>query len=1498
MKQKFLILTMLAIANPVTLQGQGSEVRFHHIGVEDGLSHSLVSTIVEDSLGFLWFGTEDGLNRFDGYGFRTYYKGRTKRSPSDSWIIKLYVDGHNQLWIGYSGAGLERFDPIRENFHTYIPDTTLQGSISSNMFATGSVSMSGEFFEDSDGQLWIGTDDGLNLYSRSEDRFTRFKHDPQDPASLSDNQVITLFEDRKGFLWVGTKNGLNRMDRSTGKVKRFLPVEDSDRHLNARSITIVCEAPDGSIWVGTQQGGLNIITDPEAEESSVIHMVDTPLNPNHLPGVNNIVGCEEGNMLVATQHGLYRIFKQGDGYREELIPETRGISIYHTIVDSKGCFWASSDDNIERSLFRLSPDTRTIEEFGSRTRDPYLFGGGKVLALHESRTGLVWVGTEKHGIYFVDLNARQFRTIDNYPGRGLYISDNEVYSIYEDSRRQLYIGTKTELDRINLKDGTTRRFNNHYNLKRGLNYEYSDELASTLIGVMEEAPDGKIWMGSFDYKVSLYDPVRDRFLNFHLNEQDSTSFLLWSMRSICVTHDGRVYFGATDNGLCRLMPDGFTFEYFPVVNTGSAAGTNDSHIQYIFEDSEGILWLGTMIGGLNSFDPGKGTFRHYVHDPQNSASISSNRVKCILEPEIHGDEILWVGTNNGGLNRFDKITGTFAAFTMEEGLPSNTIHGILEDKVGNLWLSTNRGLVQFDPVTEKISIYTAEDGLVGNEFNQGAFFKNSEGVMYFGGTNGINYFIPEEIKEKPGYNAPVIFTGFNISGKPVLPGDTINGRVVLEQSIPYTGQITLTHKERFITFEFASLDMAAAGKIRYRYMLDGFEESWNEVDASQRFISYTNMPSGTYTLRVAGTNSDGTIFREPSEIILNVLPPFWQTSLFKLFIAVVILLIFLVILQIRTRMLEHQKKTLARQVEERTKDLREANRMLELKQEEIVKQSEKIAFQRDNLSIQNKLLEDQNDEIQRMAEKLHESDQMKLKFFTNISHEFRTPLTLIMGPTEKLLGREDFSDVPVVKQELELIYRNERRLFKLINQLLEVRRVESGNLKLAVAEDDIAKYLREIHQLFIPYAEKKQIDFRFKADPPSMKVLFDADKIEKIFYNLLSNAFKYTPVNGRIDFSMDKVNRDGSEWLNISVQDSGPGIPEEHLPHIFDRFFQISNKHRSARISSGIGLSLSRDLVLKHNGRIEVQSDPHLGTRFDVLIPVNREVYKKEEILVEPEADLTMEYISSMLETYEYSRNDHFDVPLVGEELFRILLVEDNLDLQKFLYNEMSHTYNVMLAQNGEEGLLVSRQNLPDLIISDIMMPEMDGLEFCRQIKSDELTSHIPVILLTAKSGDESEILGFESGADDYITKPFNPELLRLKVKNFLENRKQMADKFARAASYIPENIKITQIDQGFLEKFVKIVEDNIDDTELSGDYLACELGMSKGNLYKKLKTLTGMTVNIFIRTIRLKVAARLLKQGNYNISEVAYAVGFNNPKYFSTCFSELYSMSPKEYMK
>jgi signal transduction histidine kinase/ligand-binding sensor domain-containing protein/DNA-binding NarL/FixJ family response regulator len=1292
------------------------------------------------------------------------------------------------------------------------------------------------------------------------------------------------------MLWIGTDNGLNRFDPATGRSTRFLPDPDNPNSLKDNVISDILVCPDSCVWVGTFRGGLHIIENAYGEEYRISNLIDKPLNLNLVPSVYKIFKTRQGIMLVGTNNGLYQISKVGGSYRVRLFPETTNIRIDHIVEDPLGFVWVASQQNIRNSLFRLDPDLEIIENFRYDETDPYSYNGGKIIFMDISRTGILWIGAEKLGIYKADLYAKKFHTIDEVPRNNIRLVDKETYAIHEDARGNLYVGTKSGLNMINLTQQTVMDFNNRQEILNNLSWEYAYRLPAELIGTIAETADQKLWMGSFDYKVSLYDPLTGRFLNFHHNEADERSFLGWSLRSICVTHDDRTYFGGTSHGLRRLNDDGKTFSYYPVVNTGDPTGTNDSWITIIREGKDGFLWLGTLKGGLNRMDPATGEFTHFTNDLSNPNSISNNMVKCILEPEIHGEDILWIGTN-GGLNRFDKKSGNFKLYSVEDGLPGNTIHGILEDKLGRLWMSSNQGLIRFDPLTEKIQVYTVEDGLQGNEFNEGAYFKNRDGILYFGGTNGLNYFNPDEIRDNP-HDARAVITSFKLYNRLVMAGDTIDNRVILDKSILHTDELFLTHKHKVISFEFTSLHFIAPSKIKYQYMLEGFDEDWNEVPSNQRFANYTNIPSGDYTFRVLSTNSDGIPSAEPATLVIHVKPPFWETLLFQLLIALLIAALFFATMSIRTRVLKHQKKMLTLEVEERTWEIKTANKLLQDKQDEIVSQ-------RDNLSEQNKLLEEQKIEIQEMAEKLHESDEAKLRFFTNISHEFRTPLTLIMGPTENLLKKKDFSNSESVKEDLSLIYRNEKRLFRLINQLLEIRRVETGTLKLSVKKNDIVGFLQEIHSLVTPLAEKNNIDFRFITDLERLHLHFDADKIEKILYNLISNAMKYAPEGGEIVLSLaTEKGTDEPEMLKISVADNGPGIPAEHLPHIFNRFYQVSSHSKPGNLGSGIGLSLSKELVEKHYGKISVESEIGSGSIFHVYIPVSSDVYMKEEHQSDPDSAISLDFMKSMLEAIEEPvRVD--PVPSEPEEdQFRVLVVEDNLDMQDFLNRELSAHYCVMVAGNGRQALVQAREHPPDLIISDIMMPEMDGLKLCKKLKSDEFTSHIPVFLLTAKSETEHQVSGLEMGADDYIVKPFSIEVLMLKIRNLLENRKQAAEKFSQDANYIPQNIKISEIDQGFLEKFVRLVEENIDNPELSGDWLAYELGMSKGNLYKKLKSLTGLTVNVYIRTIRLKIAARILKQGRYNISEVAYSVGFDNPKYFSTCFSDLFSMSPKEYMK
>jgi signal transduction histidine kinase/ligand-binding sensor domain-containing protein/CheY-like chemotaxis protein len=1484
----FLILTVqLSMA-------QQNQVTFEQLNLADGLSHSLISGCAEDHRGFMWFATQDGLNRYDGYKFKVYQQGRDSRNPTNSWINKIYLDREAQMWIVFQGKGVNRFDTKTEIFYNYIPDKDKPGSISDDHLQPLTRYINNTFYEDCFNNLWIGSQSGLNLYNRKKDSFTAFFHNPNDSSSLSHNRITSISGDSQGNIWVGTQKGLNRLDPKTGKFRRFL-YDSQGNTLSDTTITTIFVENDSTIWIGTPMGGLNLLQFPDNQgKLKISRFLPKSLIKNAEATILRIYKTRTGRMLIGMIGGFYEIKQTSNGWNTISFENTLYSTIEAIIEDPAGNIWVSKESS--KHLLRFNPEITVCEEIPLIAKSFGEIKNIKTLCFQISSTGILWMGTEKDGILKADLNAKNFKLLSNNPLSAPRISHKEVYSIYENTNSELFIGTKEGLNIIDLETKKTDVFEKQSENPKNISFTVSDQIPGNIVGIIKPQLDGKIWLGFFDYKISLFDPKTRKFLSFHHNPSDPNAFKPWSLRSICVTRSNDVYFGSTGGGLVHYNRREQNFNNYPVTETNEG-GTSDYAINIIYEDSQGILWIGTALGGLNRFDPKNGAFKHYKHKPKDKKSISNNLIKSILEPKIHGEDILWIGTQRG-LEKFDKKAETFQLFDKTDGLPSNILHGILEDNKGNLWISSNKGLTCFDPIAFNFQNFTTEDGLQSDEFNEGAYFKNDKGIMYFGGVNGITWFNPAEMANNPYESKPVI-TNFSLFNRPVLPLDTIGKRIILTTNISTQKQIVLTHKDKIFSFEFSSLLFISPKKTQFKYILEGFETDVNVVDASKRYASYTNIPTGEYTFKVWATNSDGKWSPDPAILKIEILPPYWEMIWFKSLLVLTILLLFIAILRIRIRMLKKQKNHLKEQVEKRTSDLKKANEELEIHQNEIIKQNEKIASQRDNLKVQNHELEKQKQEIEAMAQKLHQADELKLRFFTNISHEFRTPLTLILGPTENLLEEESYSDTAKVKETLTLIYKNEKRLFRLINQLLEIRRIETGSLKLKVSEEDIVPFLLSITELFEGMAKNNNINFNFISESDSIKFFFDADKIEKTVFNLLSNSFNYTPSGGAIIVFLEHTEIENQSWIKISVTDTGKGIAQKHLPFIFDRFYQLSTKSETGQISSGIGLSLCKDMIEKHKGKISASSEPGKGTTVEVLIPICVECYDKDEFAEDTDGALQLNYSRSMLDIDTLSSGSRPPQSHTATiDSFRALVIEDDPDMRKYLMDELSVEYHVNTAPNGAVGLKMIQTQMPDLIVSDIMMPVMDGYELCKNIKSNELTSHIPVILLTAKTSEEHQIQGLEYGADDYITKPFNLNILKLRIRNILEVRAQLAKKFVSELDMIPSNIKISEIDHGFLEKMVKIIEDNIDDSDLSGDRLASELGVSKGNLYKKLKALSGLTVNIFIRNIRLKIAAKLLKKGNYSISEVAYSVGFNNPKYFSTCFSELFKMSPKEYMQ
>lgn len=1448
--------------------GQSSVAKFSNLGVDDGLSHSLVTSMVEDDKGFLWIGTLNGLNSYDGYEFKKYYAGNSNKTPNKNYIVDLYKDRFGQIWIHYR-EGIDRLNPETGIFHKYIPNLSEKDSLSSDRDPIEKAGLKyTRFFEDDKNQLWIASDKGINKYNRNTNTFASYQFELDNENSLSDNNITIITEDKFGYLWVGTEDGLNRIEKATGEVKRVFSSSTNPETNVTPLISKIYFNDDGSIWLGTLNMGLVIIENPYDKNTPINYTNWLDFFPSKIldPSIFEIFKTSTGKVLIGATTGLFDVKYEKGVLKSKKIEAVQQFKTNNIIEDDNGFIWISSGADSKNNIYRFNQDLKEYSSFGNDKSSDDNFKNEPVNFIKKGNNGLIFIGTLKGGLYKVDINAKKFRQINSNPLNKLHIFSNDVYSIYEDSKNNLWVGTTQELNVINTKTGNTKNFKNYTNIKNNISYEYSKNLDAKLIGVIKETKDGKFWLGSFDYKVSLYDPKKSTFLNFHENPKDEKSFTGWSIRTICVTKSGETYFGGTTAGLTKLNKDSLTFKHYAPKNNDD--GPSDIWINSIIEDKDSLLWLGTF-KGINSFNTKTEKFTHY-QDNTKTTNGSENNVISILEPQVYGNNILWLGTDSG-LKKFNKKTGSSELFTTENGLPNNTVLGILEDDDGFLWLSTLNGLAKFNTTNNTIRNYSKEDGLQSNEFNEGACFKNSVGVMYFGGSNGITYFNPKEIKDNQ-QKGSVILTRLKVNQQYVNANDTINQKVILKKSLPYTKELNFTNKDKFISFEFSSTNFIAPNDIKYRYKLEGYDEAWNVVNSNQRFANFSGLRSGEYNLIVDCTNSDGVWSGEPTTLKINYLPPFWEKSWFIITLIIAIFSIIGLYFQIHTRNLKTQKKLLEKEVQEQTAELIQTNKNLAEKNKKIIE----------------------------MSEQLHESDEMKLRFFTNISHEFRTPLTLILSPAEKLINLSNFTDSNVVKDNLKIIHRNSKHLYNLINQLLDIRKISSGNLKLSVSKNNIIFHLSEIFNLFKDYAKSNNITLIFSTEINDLKGYFDSDIIEKILFNLLSNAIKYTPKGGIVKLIVSKTsNKEDEKAICFSIKDSGKGIPENELKHIFERFYQIEKKSQTGQISTGIGLSFVKELVDIHKGKIKVDSKINYGTTFSVFLSLNKEKYISDEIstISSIENPYLLNYSKNMLSTFD-KKNNKLEVDYTEKETpnIKIVIVEDNIDLLSFLTKELKEYYEVLTATDGKEGLEIINKHIPNLIISDIMMPKMDGVALCKKIKSNINTSHIPVFLLTAKSEQEHQISGLDSGADDYITKPFNIEALKLRIENALNSRRIILEKFSSTLKPIPEGINISELDHNLLESIVEYVENNID-SEITGDILAQQLGLSKSNLYKKLKDLTGISVNIFIRNIRLNVAAKLLEKGNYSISEVAYAIGFNNPKYFSSCFKEYFNTSPRNYM-
>ncbi len=1363
---------------------------FERITTKDGLPQSTINCVIQDRKGFMWFATNGGISKYDGYTFKTYSNiVGNKNSLSNNETTFLFEDSDGYIWIinGFNN-GLDKFDPIQESFTNYKNDPNDSTSISSNIVFSA--------MQDRSGNVWICTDNALNLVVNEKTgdktvvKFKRFN-------KVSSANILRAYEDKYGRLLLFA-DYLYYLDRKTNKIHKTIQLP-----ANAYGKLSISEDKSGNLWLGSLANG-------------VVKLVYN---------------------------------KKSHSYESVKLDILDGVTTNYILVDYKDRVWIGTEN---KGLFRYVPKENRLLNFSNDKTDATSISDNNVISMCADRSGVLWLGTYTQGLCKYNLYRKEFYHFKSMPGDINSLSDNAISSIHSTVPGELWVG-------VDFGGGVNRFLFNKNKVQQVIHYKHDPNNQNSIVDdrvlCLVQRKNGDVWVGSPGFATKII-PEKPGINNHPV----ITNFNPYSW-TFCIYEDtqGILWGGTWGAGLWRYDDNtgNFTFYTNDPYNTLSLC---DNVIWSIAEDSSGNIWIGGREKGLSILTASEKNkqspqFYNFKYNENNPNSLSNNSIQAIFQDH---DGTMWIGTASG-LNKaiikdntFKNMVPTpainFINFHISDGLPGEFITGILEDEQDNLWISTTNGLSKFNIKNNFFTNYIESDGLQSNEFTHNAYFKDQNGKMFFGGFNGFNAFYPDSVKLNP-IVPDVAFTDLKIFNNSVKIGEQIGGDIILSKPINNLSEIILSHRNHVFTLVFAALHYTQTERNQYAYKLEGFDTDWNYI-GNKREATYTNLNPGKYLFKVKASNSDSIWNDEYTSLGITILPPWWKTWWAEIFYLLLVLL----------ALYFFRKYTLI-----------SANMKNQLMLEHIEKQKSK---------------------------ELH---KMKLQFFTDISHELRTPLSLILSPLEDLISTAK-SDL---KKPLKGIYRNAERLYKLVNDLMDFSKVEDSKLEFNVQNGNIVGFTKEVFTFFNDMALKKQIDYQFNTKHNEITSWFDSEKLEKIIQNLLSNAFKFTPFKGKIFVSVEKLTskelngcpvqyKKDTEYVCISVTDNGPGIAPEYIDKIFDRFYQVPDKKLNHLKGTGIGLALTKSLTELHHGFITVKSEPFKKTVFKVFLPIGYGHFNPSEVTEKP-IDTTNTNNFERLTNDDNNKNKYTQAIKNGKP--KIIVIEDNQELREYLVSRLGKNYSVISADNANLGYEKIIKFLPDLIISDILMPEISGIELCEKLRENISICHIPVILLTAKATIDDKIEGLETGADAYVTKPFNLRYLESVAKNLIETRKILCKRFSHDIYVAPSEIATNPLDRDVLEKAINYVHENIMDPDLSADGLARYLFMSRRNAYRKIKALTNQSINDFIRIIKLKVAIELMSEKNIPISEVAFNVGFSSHAYFTKCFREQFGKSPSEYI-
>ncbi|MEO6732940.1 MAG: two-component regulator propeller domain-containing protein [Ferruginibacter sp.] len=1466
---------VLLLVLTVATQGQ-IKCKIEHYSTEDGLSHNGVTSIIKSSDGFMWFGTWDGINRFDGHNFVTY-----KSHPGDSSGLKsnridrIVEDYSGFLWLRPYDNEITRFDKKTGKLLS-IPDILARANISNIRFDKV-IPASGE-------KVWLTTiDQGVFCVRKAASaspEIIRYAKGMPGGFQLPSDVINFLHVDQMNNVWLGTDMGLTCLkEDKAGIYKKINISPDNFAH---QGFIAVAEDKDRT-WFGTDNGVL-IFYEKAFKKFSSKKISGSRLNAFCL--------SKKAPVIYASTSTREIITTNTSSLKSDMVSMPGDEAFYSMYEDRSGLLWIEPEVN---GIVKYNPVSKTFKYFSQKT-DATLNNSVKLFGVFEDNENRVWVGMARGGFgyynpvndeveYFYNQPGSANRKFSNIVGvryfdpsgvlwfttsdRGfekvifqrkdldpkLLVdvtsnkTDNEIRGIYNDNKNRIWLASKSGDVFIQQADG-----------KRLTNLFVNEPAGGIgLVYTILQDRNGKMWLGTKGNGLYSAEPVDSNAVRYKLTHYRSDKNDIYSISSDLIysllqDKNGRIWVGTFENGLNLVINNGDQLKFINAKNHfKSYPNALAGKIRHLQQDANGRLWIGTtnglLITDINKPNYKGYQFLSYRKTPGDKTSLSNNDLQFIFKDSKNR---MWLSTSGGGLNQATVNKNNelqFKVFTRKDGLPSDYIVSIVEDSHGNLWLGTENGLCKFNPDKILFRNYDSYDGLMKAAFSEASGLRLANGNLLFGTLNGYLIFNPSTLANNK-ISADMAFTNLQVNNKDLVTGVDESP---LKVDINNTGKIELKHNENIISIDFTILDFRSNDKQTYAYRLKNFDKDWNNV-VNQHKATYTNLPPGKYVFEVKSLSEDLYENLPIKTLDITILPPWWRTWWAYLVYAVLLVVLIEIVRRVITTMIRLRNKVV---VERKLTDL-------------------------------------------------------KIKFFTNISHELRTPLTLIINPIDEVIKQNNLSARSY--EYLNVARKNTNRMVRFINQLLDFQKVQNKKMGLKIAQTEMVTFVKDISSYFTEAANEKQIELLVSSNVDVMPAWVDAEKMDIVIYNLLSNAFKFSPKGKRIEIVINHVPT--SDHFTVSVIDEGIGVPADKLHDIFELYYEVDKPETDHLAGTGIGLALSKEIVQLHHGKIYARNNAANGLTVSVELWTGKEHFKKgDAIILTPPRMLNAP--KEMAEAVRFPRPGSIGetATVASEDAPVVLVVDDNTELRNFLADQLKPYYRVIEAENGKDGLEKANQSLPDLVLSDVMMPEMNGIELLDKLKNNITTSHIPVILLTAKSSVDSQIEGLSYGADYYITKPFHANLILALIGNLLKQRRKIFETLLSGNGQIalkkeviqeeteeevplPLEISITAKDETFLKKVIAIVEHGMEDPQFNIDRVAESLLMGRTTFYKKLKSLTNLAPVEFIREVRLKRGKELLDEEETNISTIAYAVGFSNAKYFSTCFREKYNMSPSEYLK